>query len=299
MEKKKSLGIIYIIISAFCFALMNLFVRLSGDLPAIEKSFFRNLVALLVAFYMLKRSGTTFRIGKGNLPGLLIRSIAGTVGIWCNFYALGKIDLADASILNKLSPFFVLLFSVIILKESLTFFQAACVLGAFVGAMCIIKPGFISMASYGIAPWIGALGGMAAGLAYTYVRKLGENGVPGAMIVFFFSTFSCLASLPYIALNYQPASWVQIGTLLLAGCCAAGGQFAITAAYTHSPGREISIYDYTQIIFATLLGFLVLGEIPDALSFLGYAIIIAASLILFLYNNGKIGHLKINNKKDC
>ena len=292
MEKKKSIGIIYIIISAFCFALMNLFVRLSGDLPAIEKAFFRNLVALLVAFYLLKRSGGPFRIGKGNLPGVLIRSIAGTVGIWCNFYALGKIDLADASILNKLSPFFVLLFSAIILKESLTFFQASCVLVAFIGAMCIIKPGFASMASGGIAPWIGALGGMAAGLAYTYVRKLGENGVPGAMIVFFFSTFSCLASLPYIMLNYQPASWGQIGILLLAGCCAAGGQFAITAAYTHSPGREISIYDYTQIIFATLLGFLVLGEVPDALSFLGYAIIIAASLILFLYNNGKLGQLK-------
>lgn len=296
MKKNKSLGIIYIIISAFCFALMNLFVRLSGDLPAIEKSFFRNLVALLVAFLMLKKAKIPFQIGKGNLSGLLIRSIAGTVGIWCNFYALGKIDLADASILNKLSPFFVLLFSVIILKESLTFFQASCVVAAFLGAMCIIKPGFASMAANGIAPWIGALGGLGAGLAYTYVRKLGENGVPGAMIVFFFSSFSCLASLPYIFLYYQPASWAQIGTLLLAGCCAAGGQFAITAAYTHSPGREISIYDYTQIIFATLLGFFILGEVPDALSFLGYAIIIAASLILFLYNNGKIGHLK---EEDC
>jgi drug/metabolite transporter (DMT)-like permease len=292
MKKNKSLGIIYIILSAFCFAVMNLFVRLSGDLPAIEKSFFRNLVAVLVAFLLLKKNHVPIYVSKKNLPGILIRSIAGTVGIWCNFYALGKIDLADASILNKLSPFFVLLFSIIILKESLTVFQGSCVLLAFIGAMCVIKPGLASLASGGLASWIGALGGLAAGLAYTYVRKLGENGVPGAVIVFFFSAFSCLASLPYIALYYQPASWSQIGLLLLAGVSAAGGQFAITAAYTHSPAREISIYDYSQIIFATLLGFIVLGEVPDKLSFLGYAIIIAASLILFLYNNGKIGHLK-------
>ena len=76
----------------------------------------------------------------------------------------------------------------------------------------------------------------------------------------------------------------QTGSLLLAGLAAAGGQFSITAAYTHAPAREISIYDYSQILFATLLGFLFFGEIPDGYSFLGYGLILIASVLMFLYN---------------
>ena len=76
----------------------------------------------------------------------------------------------------------------------------------------------------------------------------------------------------------------QVGTLLLAGLFAAGGQFSITAAYTFAPARKISIFDYSQIIFATVLGFLLFGEVPDAYSFVGYGLIILASFCMFLYN---------------
>lgn len=79
----------------------------------------------------------------------------------------------------------------------------------------------------------------------------------------------------------------QVMTLLLAGLAAAGGQFSITAAYSHAPAREISIYDYTQIIFSTILGLIFLQELPDAFSFAGYFIIIGASLAMFLWNNRK------------
>ena len=72
--------------------------------------------------------------------------------------------------------------------------------------------------------------------------------------------------------------------LLGAGLAAAGGQFGITAAYYHAPAKEISIYDYSQIIFATLLGFLLFAEIPDRYSLIGYGLIILASLGNFLYN---------------
>ena len=66
---------------------------------------------------------------------------------------------------------------------------------------------------------------------------------------------------------------------------AAGGQFAITAAYTHAPAREISVYDYSQLIFTTILGYFLFGDIPDGWSFLGYFIIIAMAVLVFLYNN--------------
>ena len=104
-------GMISIILSAFCFAWMNAFVRLSGDLPFIEKSFFRNFVALLLALVMLLREHGSFCPKKGAVPYLLIRASAGTLGILCNFYAIDHLALSDASILNKMSPFFAILCS--------------------------------------------------------------------------------------------------------------------------------------------------------------------------------------------
>ena len=84
--------------------------------------------------------------------------------------------------------------------------------------------------------------------------------------------------------NYVPMTVTQLGTLLMAGLFAAGGQFTITAAYSYAPAGKISIFDYSQIIFATLLGFFLFGEIPDKYSFIGYGLIILASLGMFVYN---------------
>ena len=80
-------------------------------------------------------------------------------------------------------------------------------------------------------------------------------------------------------------SAAQLLCLLGAGASAAGGQFTITAAYTHAPAREISIYDYSQLIFSTTLGFFLFGDIPDLWSFIGYAVIITMAVVNFIYNN--------------
>lgn len=279
---QKNKGILLIICSAFCFALMNMMVRFAGDLPSIEKSFFRNFVAVFFAFIALKRSHTPIRVPKGALKPLLLRSIFGTMGILCNYYAIDHLMLADASILNKLSPFFAILFSFILLKEKVHPFAAGCVITAFIGSLFIIKPG-MGMFTTSLPAFIGLLGGLGAGIAYTYVRILGTHGVKGPFIVLFFSAFSCLVTLPYLILDFHPMSFAQFGCLLLAGLFASGGQFTITAAYTYAPARDISIYDYSQIIFSTMLGFVFLGQIPDYLSFIGYGIIILSSLSMFLF----------------
>ena len=77
----------------------------------------------------------------------------------------------------------------------------------------------------------------------------------------------------------------QIGFLFLAGIAATGGQFTITAAYSNAPAKEISIFDYTQIIFSAFLGFFLFEQIPDWYSIIGYVIICGASVALFIYNN--------------
>lgn len=275
-------GMLMIIISAFCFACMNVCVRLSGDLPSAQKSFFRNLVAAFFAAILIWRNHINLRVERKEWGTLALRCIFGTLGILCNFYAVDHLLVADASILNKLSPFFIIVFSYFILKEKIKPVQAVCVGLAFIGCLFVVKPGFHNAAL--VPALIGVAGGMGAGIAYTMVRKLGTHGVKGPLIVFYFSSFSCLSVVPWLIFNYTPMTPKQVGILLLAGLFAAGGQFTITAAYTFAPANKISIFDYTQILFATMLGYFLFQEIPDGYSFVGYGLIILASFAMFLYN---------------
>ncbi len=280
-EKQKA--IFFIICSAFFFALMNMFVRMSGDLPSVQKSFFRNFVAFFFAFIVLVRTKSGFSFNKKNLPVFLGRAGFGTLGILCNFYAVDHLLLSDASILNKLSPFFAIIFSFFILKERIRPIQATAVAVAFCGAVLVVKPGFSMMDAF-IPSLIGVAGGLCAGLAYTLVRVLGQRGERGPFIVLFFSAFSCIVTLPFLIFDYHPMTFYQTAMLLLAGLSAAGGQFTITAAYTHAPAREVSVFDYTQIVFAAALGFIFFDQIPDIFSIIGYCMISGVAIMMFIYN---------------
>ena len=280
---KKQKAIIYIICSAFCFALMNCFVRLSGDLPTPQKSFFRNFIAFLIALFVLLKSGEKNRPHRGDIPYLLVRSVAGTIGILGNFYAVDNMaSISDASMLNKMAPFFTIIFSYFILKEKPKLFQALCVAAAFIGSLFIIKPTLDFSRSF--PALMGLCGGIGAGLAYTFVRILSGRGVPGCWIVVIFSAFSCLSVVPTLVFSYVPMSAKQVLTLLLAGTAAAGGQFSVTAAYSNAPAKEISVFDYSQVVFAAILGYFIFGQMPDIFSFIGYITVCGASAAMFIYN---------------
>lgn len=278
--KDKQKGMLSIMAAAFFFAAMNVFVKLSGDLPAPQKSFFRNLIAMIFAFMILMRSGEKMSYRKKDLPMLLMRSIFGTIGILCNFYAVDHLLVSDASMLNKLSPFFVIIFSALFLKEKANTVQKISVVIAFIGALFVVKPSMDVFQN--INSLIGVMGGLGAGIAYTCVRQLGKQGVKGARVVFFFSSFSCLVLVPYLLVDYHPMTMQQLLCLIGAGLMAAGGQFSITAAYNFAPAKEISVFDYTQVVFAAILGFFFLGQIPDLYSVIGYVIIIGVAVWSFL-----------------
>ena len=279
MNNRKQ-GILYIILAGFFFALMTFFVRMSGDLPTMEKVFFRNAVAAVIATVTLIRSKVKFTPIGSSILGLFLRSLCGTVGLICNFYAIDRLNIADANILNKLSPFFAIIMSTFILREKANKIEWLCVLVAFTGALFVVKPSFQMQSVYAL---IGVLGGLGAGTAYTFVRKLGKEGVPGPVIVLCFSVFSCLVSLPFLVTGFVPMTSGQLVFLLLAGISAAGGQFCITKAYTKAPAKEISVFDYTQVIFAALLGLVFLGQLPDILSIIGYAVIIGSAVFKWAY----------------
>lgn len=250
-----------------------------------QKCFFRNAVALFIAAFALLKNHTPFKIGDGNFKYLFLRSAFGTTGLFLNFYAVSRLDISDASILNKLSPFFAIIFSVFVLKEVANKYEWLAVCIAFIGAVFVVHPtgGVASIPAFG-----GMIGGMCAGFAYTFVRLLGKREENSMIIVFFFSAFSTICTLPFFIFNFVPMSLFQWTTMILAGVAAAGGQIFITKAYKYSPAKQISVYDYSIVLFAAIWGFLFLSQIPDYMSVIGYVLIIGTAVIKWYFHDRKI-----------
>ena len=278
-------GIIAIISSAFGFALMAMFVRLcdnyGNEISSFQKSFFRNIIAFAIAAVVFARAGRSEHPLSQTLNAkttifLLIRCVAGCIGIFANFYALSKIPIAEAMALNKTAPFFTVLFSWILLKESPRPRQLFAILIAFAGMTMVMKPLFVVNDAFAFN--CALTGGLGAGIAYTCVRKLGVLKVNPAFIVLFFSAFSSLASIPFMLSGFTPMTPAQIMIMLGAGAGAAIGQFGVTAAYRFAPPRQVAVYDYTNLVFTAILGFMLFDQITDWLSVAGFATIIAAGI---------------------
>ena len=275
-------GILLLILSAFFFACMNMFVKLSGDeLPVFQKVFFRNAMASVIAFIVLLKNKAPLRpTVKGSWKFLVLRTLFGLTGVVCNYYALETLVLSDASILNKMSPFFAVIFSFIFIHERPKLYQWLILGGALFGTVFVIKPSFANAAF--IPALVGFLGGVCAGAAYGCVRKLGLMGESNPYIVFFFSTASTLIVTPIMIAGYVPMAALQWVYLLSAGVSAALAQFSITAAYTYAPAKEISVYDFSQIIFASLMSLIVFQQVPDLWSVVGYVIIISMAILNYI-----------------
>lgn len=273
-------GIIFIVASAFGFAMMSAFVKLAGDLPSFQKTFFRNLVSCIIAAIFIIKNKERFFGKKESQKILILRSIFGTIGIVLNFYAIDKLVLSDANMLNKLSPFFVIIFSALFLKERINIKQSVTIVVAFIGALFIIKPSFNSEI---IPSLIGVVGAICAAAAYTCLRVLGGKE-KHYTVVFYFSLFSTIVIFPFMIAVYKSMTIRQLIYLVLAGIFASIGQFGVTLAYKYAPSKEISIFDYSNIIFSAIISLVIFGVLPDYLSVVGYLIIFGASFYMFLYN---------------
>lgn len=275
-------GIYLLLASALGFSLMTAFVKLAGDVPTMQKTIFRNGVSMIIAFFFVRHYKESLFGKRENQGLLLLRSALGALGIILFFYAIDHLVLADADMLNKMSPFFTILFAAIFLKENVKPFQLYSILAAFLGTLFIIKPSF----SLDVVPYAaGILSAVFAGGAYTVLRALGDRE-QYYTVVFYFSAFTTVILLPFVALTYAPMSVQQTVYLLLAGVFATVGQFGITLAYKFAPAKEISVFNYSTVIFSAVLGFVLLGQVPDLYSFIGYLIIFGASFYMFMRNRG-------------
>ena len=273
-------GIFCIIIAGFGFALMSLFVKLSGDLPSIQKGFFRNIIAVFISSIPLIKHWRVINIPRNNTGWLVLisRSVFGTIGLVLNFYAISHISLADSSIIQKLSPFIIIILSYIFFKEEMTRFQVFSIIIAFIGITLIIKPSGNNIISMGALAAL--LGALCAGIAYTCVRYLGTHNISGEFIIFFFSSLSSLMLLPYLILDYRTMTYYQLSMLLLAGISATIGQYGVTFAYKFAAAKNISVFDYSQVLFSGIFGYMFFGEFPDFQSLMGYVIVISVGIVL-------------------
>ncbi|GGF16407.1 membrane protein [Halobacillus andaensis] len=274
-------GIILLLISAFGFAMMAAFVKLSGDVPTVQKTLFRNAVSAVIAFGLVIYHKERLFGKKENQVLLLSRSALGTIGMVLFFYAIDHLVLSDADMLNKLSPFLLIIFSAIFLKEKARTYQVVSIVIAFIGTLLIIKPQF----SVEFIPYLaGIFSAVFAAGAYTLLRVLGDKE-KFYTVVFYFSFFTTISLTPFTIAYYEPMSTEQWIYLLSAGGFATIGQFGLTIAYKFAPAREISIFFYSTVVYSALISIILFGQVPDWLSIVGYFTIFGASLYMFLRNN--------------
>lgn len=278
--KDENKGILLILLSSLCFAVMSASVKAIPHVPIAEKIFFRNLIGTLIIGSIIIKKKKSF-IGN-NVKLLTFRSILGLLGVAANYYAISKLPLSDAVLLNKMSPFFVILLSLIILKEKVANLQIYAMLVALLGAGFVIKPQF----DYTIIPaMVGLTSAVFAASAYILVRQLRLYADPET-IVFFFSLFSAIVSIPFmLSGQYVPPTASDLVPLILIGVSAAGAQISMTTAYRLAPASQIAIYGYANIIFSTVFGIVLWSEFPDLLSVTGGILIILGGFINYVANN--------------
>ena len=284
--KKKAIALL--VSSSFFFALMSMFVRLAGDVPSVQKMVFRNGVSAAVAAVMLLRSRTLLRIPGECVRPLVVRTLCGFGSVACNYYAIDHLMLASSNSLSKLSPFFAILFAAFFLGERVSRGQIGAIALALVGSGFLIFP---NLRTLGLSACIGLVGGILSGGAHVALRALQktEKISNNALIVFVFSGFSLIVVLIPSLMNWHSMTWQQWLILLLAGSSCAVAQFCLTGAYRYAAPKEISIFDFSQILFSGLLGFLVFHQIPGVYSWIAYGFILAAACVLYR-SNLKVGH---------
>ena len=275
---KKQIAIILMLFSTMSFSIMQLIVKLSaGAIPTMEQVFVRNFITLFFGLVMALRAKDPLLGKKDNRLLLLGRAVFGYIGVVGYFYATTNMNVADASLLHRSSPFFVILFSAIFLKNRMTRNQVIALLLAFCGSILVINPSFnVSM----VPALAGVISAAGAGAAYVIINVL-KGKESNSTIIFVFSAVSCLLSLILGGGSFVVPHGIEWLMLLGIGIFAGVGQILLTQAYKMTNPGEVSIINYTGILFSALFGIMFLNEAVSLRSACGIVLIFAAALLLY------------------
>ena len=268
------------VMASFLFAAMGATIKVaSHQLDNEMLVFLRNLIGLLLILPLIWRMGLA-RI-RTHRPGMhLLRSLTGLSAMYCFFYALAHLNLAEAMLLNYSAPLFIAVIAVLWLGEQITLTLFIALLCGFAGIALILKPdtGIIAPAAL-----VGSLAGLFAGIAMVSIRRMSDSEPP-LRIVFWFSLITTLVSAIPLLWHWQPPTTDTIAIMLLAGVFATGGQILLTRSYTLAPASRVGPYIYTSVLFAALMGWLFWHETLDAWALFG-AILVCCSGILAIRRN--------------
>jgi drug/metabolite transporter (DMT)-like permease len=286
-----SLGIKYMLLSSFLFAVMGIFVReLSDTMSSLEITFFRNVFGVAIILYTVWRN--PFNQVGGKLLLLIFRGAMGFIALLAFFYNVAHIPLADAMTFSKTAPIFTAIFAYLFLSEKLNIYQVLAILVGFIGIIFIIQPNGLTFTKTDI---LGVFSGVGAALAYTSVREL-KKYYDSRAIVLSFTVVGTVSPIILLTIGtlFQTPDYLDfmlaplviptvddIFPIIMLGLLATAAQILMTKAYGEAKAGVISTISYSNIIFSTILGTLFLNDsFPNIYTILGMALIILSGVIV-------------------
>ena len=274
------------IASAFLFAGMSVLVRyLSDRYPVGQVVFFRSAFAILPVFIMCAwRRELEAAIRMSSPWRHTGRGLTAVGAMFCNFSALARLPVVDATAISFVSPLFTVAMSAVILKERVRIYRWSAVIVGFSGVLVMLAPR-LDMA-HSTASEVGAIGAMlglvgavfsAGSTIQTRAMTMTETT---SSIVISFSLICALAGLATWPFGWIMPTWTEFVALATIGVFGGLAHILLTESYRLAPASLVAPFDYTSMLWALVLGFMVFGEVPSALVFVGAGIIASAGLFV-------------------
>jgi len=269
------LGALYMVVSAVLFASMAASVRVAArELPNAPIVFFRHFIMLVFLLPWLGREGR-HALDTDDLRGHLVRGLAGVSAVACYFFAIARLRLADAVLLNQSMPLFIPLVERAWLGERIPRRLWGVLALGFAGLLLILRPG---TGVFEPAALVGLASAVFASISQVGIRRLTRTE-PVARIVFYFGLVASVVALPPAAWWWKTPSADTWAVLLLMGVFATVGQFTLTRAYLHAPPASVGPFLYAGPVFAGLLDWLIWNRLPDAPFVVGAAVVVLAATL--------------------
>ena len=273
---------IFMLLSAFSFSIMQIAVKYTAQtIPVAELVFMRNFVMLLVAGAITIKNKKPLYKDKKNLPLILGRGIFGMLGVFLYFQATKYLPSAEASVLQKSSPFFVAIFAYITMKEPMSRADIISMIVAFTGVLFVTKPSASGFNNYAI---IALLSGIFAAMAYTCIGML-KGKEESHTIMLSFAIVTCICMIPLMIGDFKVPNLKEIIGLAIVGICGMLGQWFLTFAYMMAPAGKVSIFNYTTVIFTSILGYFIFGDKIDLFSGIGILLIFIGAYVAYVGKN--------------
>lgn len=268
-------GALLVIAAELMFASMGAVIKgLSTDLPTEMLVFFRNAFGLLVLLPLLARRGVPSLATR--VPHLhLLRALSGLSAMYCFFYALSELQLANAVILKLTAPIFIPVIAAAWLREEISLGIVAAVVAGFVGVALIVRPPGGHLDAVAL---IGLAGGALVALAKVTIRRLTRTE-PATRIVFYFGLVATVVSVVPLAWAWRAPSPREWAMLALLGVLATSGQLLMTRGYASAPAARVGTFTYASVLFAAAYGWWFWGEQWDLWALTGAALIVVAGVL--------------------